>query len=263
VPRFRLVRAAGLALLAGAALGAVGRVDRPAVLFNASTDNAPLAASAPVVDAWSGDRAEPQRTHGARPTPPVVQELRASFVTEPKPGIPLPDVQAELIRFEDPIRLTADRIAIDAPPAGSPRRPLIIIDGVMASSRLNPDTLDRLDIASVEVIKGTQAAALYGERARNGVILIATRAHDRSTGAPVQNAASTSRELTLRAGKDAAPLIVVDGVVVGPSSEWQSGRLLDNENIESIEVIKGAAAAELYGARAASGVIVITTKRGS
>ena len=62
--------------------------------------------------------------------------------------------------------------------------------------------------------------------------------------------------------KSNAPLIVVDGVIQtdafgGASADLQS------MDIESVEVVKGAAAASLYGARAASGVIQIRTRRGS
>ena len=58
-----------------------------------------------------------------------------------------------------------------------------------------------------------------------------------------------------------SPLYVVDGVILGTSF---SGTTLDLESvdIESIEVVKGAAAAALYGSRAAGGVINITTNRG-
>jgi TonB-linked SusC/RagA family outer membrane protein len=53
------------------------------------------------------------------------------------------------------------------------------------------------------------------------------------------------------------PLIVIDGVI---SSESLID--IDSQDIESIEVVKGAAGASLYGSRAASGVIQITTNRG-
>jgi TonB-linked SusC/RagA family outer membrane protein len=55
-----------------------------------------------------------------------------------------------------------------------------------------------------------------------------------------------------------APLIIVDGVLT-------EGSLADinAEDIESMEVVKGAAAASLYGSRAANGVINIITRRGS
>ena len=52
------------------------------------------------------------------------------------------------------------------------------------------------------------------------------------------------------------PLYVIDGIVVGGMGS------LTTEDIESLTVLKGAAATALYGSRAANGVIVITTKQG-
>lgn len=57
------------------------------------------------------------------------------------------------------------------------------------------------------------------------------------------------------------PMFVVDGVIL--SGVAGSTVDLESLDIESIEVIKGAAAAALYGSRAASGVVQITTARGS
>lgn len=52
------------------------------------------------------------------------------------------------------------------------------------------------------------------------------------------------------------PLIIVDGYPVG------NVNFLNPEDIESTTVLKDASAASIYGARAANGVIVYTTKRG-
>lgn len=52
------------------------------------------------------------------------------------------------------------------------------------------------------------------------------------------------------------PLYIVDGVPVGSTD------FLNPDDIESTTVLKDAAAASLYGARAANGVIIYTTKRG-
>jgi TonB-linked SusC/RagA family outer membrane protein len=81
-------------------------------------------------------------------------------------------------------------------------------------------------------------------------------------------------------GLDAAPVVIVDGVRftttrtrvsltdrpeaqglwgVQPTSRLND---LNINDIETVEVVKGAAAATLYGADAANGVLVITTKRG-
>jgi TonB-linked SusC/RagA family outer membrane protein len=59
-------------------------------------------------------------------------------------------------------------------------------------------------------------------------------------------------------GRSQEPLYIVDGVVL-------SGSIADLNpaDIESVEIVKGAAASTLYGSRAASGVIQITTRRGA
>ena len=71
--------------------------------------------------------------------------------------------------------------------------------------------------------------------------------------------------------RSAEPLYIVDGVIVDNSSTqlvdlggYTSNRLadLDPNEIERIEIVKGAAAAALYGSRANDGVVQIFTKRG-
>ncbi len=67
------------------------------------------------------------------------------------------------------------------------------------------------------------------------------------------------------------PLIVLDGIPVDNSSSgnstegvYQQSRLNDinPDDIESMDILKGAAAAALWGSRASNGVVVITTKKG-
>ncbi|MCU0450632.1 MAG: TonB-dependent receptor [Bernardetiaceae bacterium] len=70
---------------------------------------------------------------------------------------------------------------------------------------------------------------------------------------------------SINAGND--PLYIVDGVQVanGGLGGQASTNVLNSINpndIESIEVLKDAAAASIYGAQAANGVVLITTKRG-
>jgi TonB-linked SusC/RagA family outer membrane protein len=62
-------------------------------------------------------------------------------------------------------------------------------------------------------------------------------------------------EGTLNAGLD--PLYIVDGV---PTTAGMHE--LNGNDIESIQVLKDAASASIYGSRAANGVIIITTKKG-
>ncbi len=56
---------------------------------------------------------------------------------------------------------------------------------------------------------------------------------------------------------DSDPLYVIDGV---PTKEYVNS--LNTSDIESISVLKDASAAAIYGARAANGVVLITTKKG-
>ena len=55
---------------------------------------------------------------------------------------------------------------------------------------------------------------------------------------------------------DSAPLYVIDGIAGGDINA------LNPADIESIDVLKDAASAAIYGARAANGVILVTTKQG-
>ena len=113
-------------------------------------------------------------------------------------------------------------------------------------------TVDQVKTADLPVPQVDALSALQGKV--SGAVVM------RSSGRP--GAAPT---ILLRgptsidaSGRSQEPLYVVDGVILGSSIAD-----LDALDIESIEVIKGAAAASLYGSRAAAGVIQITTRRGS
>jgi len=71
-----------------------------------------------------------------------------------------------------------------------------------------------------------------------------------SGGAPGADAP----EIRIRGGSN--PLIVIDGII------GRDYNTIDPNDIESFNVLKDAAATAVYGARASSGVILITTKRG-
>ncbi|MBS9766379.1 MAG: SusC/RagA family TonB-linked outer membrane protein [Flavobacteriaceae bacterium] len=66
---------------------------------------------------------------------------------------------------------------------------------------------------------------------------------------------------------DGSPLFVIDGVPVKSSASKMTGGIntlagLDPSSIQSVEVLKDAASAALYGSRAGNGVVLITTKKG-
>jgi TonB-linked SusC/RagA family outer membrane protein len=93
-----------------------------------------------------------------------------------------------------------------------------------------------------------------------------------SGGAPGQSARIVIRGInSLDPSANNQPLFVVDGVPVdnstfesGGTPRGMSNRIADiNPNdIETMSVLKGAAATALYGVRAANGAVIITTKKG-
>lgn len=124
-------------------------------------------------------------------------------------------------------------------------------------------------------VQSTMDGALYGKL--TGVNIIA------NSGAPGGGTTVKFRGITTLNG-NSQPLYIVDGVYYDNSSfrsntnfvsqaagqgstrfqDNPSNRVadLDPEDIERIEVLKGASAAAIYGSRAAAGVVIITTKRG-
>jgi len=92
-------------------------------------------------------------------------------------------------------------------------------------------------------------------------------------GAPGQSTKINIRGVSSLTG-NTQPLFIVDGIPFDNSVNASQGAAqntvfsnrafdLDPNSIESISVLKGAAASALYGSRATNGVVVITTKAGS
>ncbi|MBO7661661.1 MAG: TonB-dependent receptor plug domain-containing protein, partial [Bacteroidaceae bacterium] len=91
------------------------------------------------------------------------------------------------------------------------------------------------------------AAALQGKV--TGVQII-------NSGAPGAGAEIRVRGYSSNSG-DLSPLLIVDGVQV------DNIQYLDPTMIESIEILKDAASAAIYGAQAGNGVVLVTTKKGA
>ena len=79
-----------------------------------------------------------------------------------------------------------------------------------------------------------------------------------NSGQPGSPSTIRIRGITTFDGGGNNPLWVIDGVVVDADGVGY----LNQSDIESIEVLKDAASAAIYGTRAATGVILITTKKG-
>lgn len=122
-------------------------------------------------------------------------------------------------------------------------------------------------VKSDELVK-TNAASLDNALAGkvSGVFMT------QNSGKPGAGASVNIRGLT-SAGGDNQPLYVIDGVAIntipqtGSTSDLRSLpenplMAINPADIESIDILKDASAAAIYGSRAANGVIIVTTKRG-
>ena len=105
-------------------------------------------------------------------------------------------------------------------------------------------------------------AAMYGKA--SGVRI------QSSTGGSSSAVSVTVRGISSLTG-NTQPLLIVDGVPVrngnaNDNNTWDGGRIYGNglvdinpEDIESLSILKGAAASALYGSEAANGVLLVTT----
>lgn len=115
-----------------------------------------------------------------------------------------------------------------------------------------PFTVGRVDMENVPVPATNAVETLQGKVA--GATVVGSGQPGGGTNILLRSPSSIN--------KTTFPLVVVDGVILSQSF---SGSTADLEalDIESVEVVKGAAAASLYGSRAANGVIQIRTRRGA
>jgi TonB-linked SusC/RagA family outer membrane protein len=115
-----------------------------------------------------------------------------------------------------------------------------------------PFTVGRVDAENAPVPASNAIETIQGKIA--GVTVVPSGQPGSGTNILLRSPTSISKSI--------APLIVVDGVILS-SSFGASSADLESMDIESVEVVKGAAAASLYGSRAAAGVIQVKTRRGS
>ena len=131
------------------------------------------------------------------------------------------------------------------------------------------------DLNADELMKNKSANALSSLSGKIAGVNITQSSGAAGAGAQIILRGATS----VSEGRDSQPLFVVDGVIydnsssVGGNSAFDgstntstttSNRVMDinPEDIENMSVLKGPAAAALYGSRAANGVVIITTKKG-
>jgi TonB-dependent SusC/RagA subfamily outer membrane receptor len=123
---------------------------------------------------------------------------------------------------------------------------LYIIDGKEYKGDIND--IDVNDIESISVLKDASATVFYGERGKNGVVLIKTKSGNKSSLYPDAGQIENSRANY--------PLIIIDGIITG----YKSIDDIDPGDIRSVTILKDKKATERYGVKGKDGVIEITMK---
>ena len=254
--RFALHALAALAVLGAAlALPAAGRAQQPAAATPAATgvvtgtvvDSASGAAisgaQALLVGTTLGATTGPDGRFTITRVPPGtyrVQVRRLGFQLREVAGV----VVAAGARVPLEVRLRAAPLQLEA----------VVSTGVVdptAGTRV-PFTVGRVDAADAPVPATNALETIQGKLA--GVTVVPSGQPGSGTNILLRSPTSIN--------KSTSPLVVVDGVILSQSFDASSADL-QGLDIESVEVVKGAAAASLYGSRASNGVIQIRTRRGT
>jgi TonB-dependent SusC/RagA subfamily outer membrane receptor len=142
----------------------------------------------------------------------------------------------------------------------SGKKPLIIFDGKI----INKKTMDQIspdDILTVDILKDDSAEKIYGEKAKDGVILIRSKLEAKKALDQKQYDEKLSDEALAKVNPElpSAPYYIIDGV----PADKNTLQNLNPDRIESISVLKDKSATSLYGDKGKNGVILVTTKKGS
>ncbi len=183
------------------------------------------------------------------------------------------------------------RIQVSAIGFGTQVRDITVTDGQTANV-LFELTADNSDLTEVTVtalgIRREKRELGYSAQEVKGSDLLASRQSNvvnalqgqaaglqinSGGGAPGQGAKIILRGInSLDPNRDFQPLFVIDGIPIDNSTDVSDGSSLKGisnraadinpDDIESINILKGGAATALYGLRASTGAIIITTKSG-
>jgi TonB-dependent SusC/RagA subfamily outer membrane receptor len=125
--------------------------------------------------------------------------------------------------------------------------PLVMVDGVKYKGNVN--SIPPNDIESIEVLKDASAKTLYGEEAKNGVILITTK---KAKAAGIK----LDKTITGTVDPTSTPLYIIDG----DTATAKTFRSLSPSDIDNISVLKDASANSTYGPAGKNGVVIVVTK---
>jgi TonB-dependent SusC/RagA subfamily outer membrane receptor len=204
------------------------------------------------IDLLVNDTTKPKKT-----TPP----------TPPNPSTAKPDYY-----------INGAKIAEGAPPPPPLTNPSYYLDGVKINEKEMKD-ISINGIASINVLKGEQAIKKYREDGKNGVVEIILKDIQRKDQLPNKEWSNINAnqnqikslemangvkiefkgDIDTAVGNKKTPLYILDGVPLKTAIEVSK---LNEEEFESISVLKNPSSISLYGNEGKNGVILITTKTG-
>ena len=132
----------------------------------------------------------------------------------------------------------------------------VVVTGMVGERK---KTMTPFSISTVSKAQLDQVSSMSAESAIRGKIAGAKVV--KGSGKPGNSASVQLRGATSinASGRSQSPLYIIDGVILSQKAAMAD---IDASDISSIEVVKGAAGASLYGSRAAQGVVKIETNRG-
>src|SRR4051794_15787540 len=223
----------------------------------------------------------------------IIEQLSAGAVTRPDgsytiliPGARVPSapvtVTARLVGYKarsSQVDLSSGSAVQDFSLADNPLQlGELVVTGAGTVSEVEKLGTGRSSVDSLSIVRSAEPNVVNALAAKAPNVTITS-----SSGDPGASSSILIRgQTTISAGSgvsgaDAQPLFIVDGVPVDNSISYNnpnsgainssaapSNRAADiNPNdIENVEVLKGAASGAIYGSRAGQGVILITTKKG-
>lgn len=172
--------------------------------------------------------------------PAGTYEVRAELIGR-QPAVATVDVQVGQTA-EVNLRLESRAVSLDG----------VVVTGVAAATPRTQlaFTVDQINVEPATVASALNAGSLLQGRMAGAKVIMGSGQPGEAPSIQLRGPTSITQSQE--------PLLIVDGII----SRGNLGDI-NPADIESIEVVKGAAAASLYGSRAQAGVIEITTKRGA
>ena len=213
----------------------------------------------------------------------LLQQQRITGTVTDVSGQPLPGVNVIVTgTAQGAITDLAGRYTLDIP-QGSKSLTFSFVG--MEVQEVSIGTLTQIDVIMREAVTGLDEVVVvgYGTQRKSDITgSVVSVSNEQITARPVKNifeslqgkAAGVDITTSLRPGEvgmisirgrrsltaDRDPLYVVDGIPVLSGSGIET---LNEQDIESVEILKDASATAIYGSRGANGVVLVTTKRGS